>query len=199
MSGTFLQAAEALMRRLDNEPSHALAVRRVAESLFDATRPLHGLGEGERDLLTAAAMLHDIGWSVGASSHHKHSRDLILQNGVPGLDARGLALVACVARYHRKAFPAPSHAVYCDLTREDRSLVRKLAALLRIADGLDRSHRGVTLAVEADIGPERVTLTALQAFDNPFDISGAMAKRDLFEEVYTLPLVIVGRVSDTPV
>jgi len=132
----------AVMDGLEIEPSHVLHVTLLALSLFDQLRRLHGLSERERLILEAAASLHDIGWSVAkdGKGHHKESARLIRETRWKEWGAKEVERVACVARYHRKAEPAPEHEEFAALPEADRRIVESLAALLRIADALDRSH-----------------------------------------------------------
>ncbi len=108
-----------------DEP-HCSQVTALALSLFDQTRALHGLGPAERDLLEWAALLHDVGYAVAQSSHHKHSLYLIRNADLEGFSPRELAVVANVARYHRKALPADHHDDYMALDEAERELVLRL-------------------------------------------------------------------------
>ncbi len=93
-----------------------------------------------RDLLMTSALLHDVGYLINYSKHHKHSYHLIINSDLPGFTRRELELIANVARYHRGAHPKGGHANFARLAPEDRALVRRLAGILRLAVGLDRSH-----------------------------------------------------------
>ena len=184
-------AAEALAREYDPEPAHFLQVRRNAINLFDATAELHGLGTRERELLEAAALLHDTGYSNRPEEHHKGSRDLIMEKELPGFTGREQRIIACVARYHRKAHPKAKHRIYRDLNQEDALITRKLAALLRIGDGLDRAHEASVrdLWVERRAGGIRIHIR--QRRPSPADVFGAEKKRQLFEEIFGLRVDIV--------
>lgn len=149
---TAVAAAEALARRMDVDPSHAEQVTRLALELFDKMADLHGLGDEERFILHCAAAMHDIGWSRGAKGHHKASMRLILADETVPLDDRRRKLVACVARYHRKAAPKDKHACYGELEEADRGVVWMLAGILRVADGLDYSHGSVVRDLEVRAG-----------------------------------------------
>lgn len=122
------------------EVLHAIHVRELSCELFDATRPLHGYGDHERRVLGTAALLHDIGNSIERQRHHKHSYMLIRGANLGAMEGHPKELVAQVARYHRKARPRLKHAAFAMLSKEDRQRVRVLSALLRVADGFDRSH-----------------------------------------------------------
>jgi exopolyphosphatase / guanosine-5'-triphosphate,3'-diphosphate pyrophosphatase len=132
--------ALALGRRFHFDEPHARHVGRLVLSLFDQLRDLHGLGEADRRILLVAAVLHDVGQFVSYRRHHKHSLYLIQNSDVPNVSSDERALVALVARYHRRADPHQDHYLYQDLRSGNRLRVRKLAALLRIADALDREH-----------------------------------------------------------
>jgi exopolyphosphatase/guanosine-5'-triphosphate,3'-diphosphate pyrophosphatase len=133
-------SAKLLGRKYDYEAQHALAVARFAVELFDSTKKLHKLGYEERALLEVAALLHDIGYYVSITDHHKHSYYLINTSPIIGLDDTERAVAANVARYHRRSLPKPTHEGFMDLTRSQRQTVVKLAALLRLAEAMDREH-----------------------------------------------------------
>jgi len=184
-------ALRALARAEDPEPQHAFQVCRNARRIFDATQPIHGMGAPEWRLLKAAALLHDIGHRRGFKRHHKHSRDMILALDLPGMDARERGMVACVARYHRKTHPQPGHRVYSEFPSADQHLICKLAALLRIADGLDRAHLASVRAIHAQIDPAEVRLLVTQDKSSDLDIWGAARKAALFEEVYQRRIAVL--------
>ena len=181
---------EQLAVSLVDEPGHVLHVRRLALELFDATRPLHGLDASARRLLEAAALLHDIGWRVSPERHHKASRDRILGLELPGFDEAARRMTACIARYHRGSDPDPSHKVYHDLDVEQRTVVRRLAAVLRLADGLDRSHQFATTLAEIHCDSNTLHIRLRQRTACPEDLEGALKKSGLFERVFALTITI---------
>lgn len=134
------RGAVAVGRRYQFEEQHAVQVTRLALQLFDALEAVHGLGAAERRILMAAGLLHDVGVFVSYRRHHRHSLYLISQTELPGFTPAEIQVVANVARYHRKSEPGAHHVEYMALPPEDRSRVDMLAAILRIADGLDREH-----------------------------------------------------------
>lgn len=149
-----LSACRAMGRRFHYEADHAEAVLTLSRQLFDQTRELHGLGGRARVLLEAAALLHDVGVAVNNDGHHKHSQYLIQSSEIVGLSDEERQVVALLARYHRKSGPARDHEEFMALRRRDRSLLERLAAILRVADALDRQHgnvvRGVTVKIRED-------------------------------------------------
>lgn len=146
--------AVAIGRKYLFDEPHSKHVARLALSLFEQLRPLHGLDDDNRRILIAAALLHDMGQFVSFKGHHKHSLYLISNSELPGFSQREMLMVGNIARYHRKAHPAPHHHYFTVLPESDRERVTRLAAILRLADALDREHRqqikGVTARVEND-------------------------------------------------
>lgn len=151
MEETFAACVE-LGRLYDFEEEHSRQDARLAVRLFDLTGDLHHLDDEHRDLLYCAGLLHDIGYAEGYAGHHKTAYRLIMAGDLPGLSERQKRIVANVARYHRGSQPALSHEGFAALDAEEREVVTMLAAILRLADGLDRTHRDAVrrLAVERD-------------------------------------------------
>jgi exopolyphosphatase/guanosine-5'-triphosphate,3'-diphosphate pyrophosphatase len=129
-------------------------VARLALSIFDQTRSVHGLGDREREWLEYAALLHDIGVHISYDRHHRHSYYLIKNGGLRGFEPQEIEIIALVARYHRQATPKKSHDGFGDLNGALRQTVRVLSAVVRLAEGLDRSHAqalaGIDLFPRAD-------------------------------------------------
>jgi exopolyphosphatase/guanosine-5'-triphosphate,3'-diphosphate pyrophosphatase len=119
---------------------HAQQVARLALALFEGWRSRHGLGPREREWLEYGALLHDIGHHISYERHHRHSYYLIKHGGLRGFDPEEVEIIALIARYHRQATPKKSHDGFGDLPRTRRDAVRVLAAFVRLAEGLDRSH-----------------------------------------------------------
>jgi exopolyphosphatase / guanosine-5'-triphosphate,3'-diphosphate pyrophosphatase len=138
--GTTGDAALALGRRFHFDEKHARQVARIALALFEGLAPLHRLPAFARGILEAAAILHDVGNAVSYQRHHKHTYYLVKHADIPGFADRERELVALVARYHRRSAPERHRADLEGLSASEFLLVRKCAALLRLADALDRSH-----------------------------------------------------------
>jgi exopolyphosphatase/guanosine-5'-triphosphate,3'-diphosphate pyrophosphatase len=119
---------------------HAQQIARLAVSLFEQTRAVHALTDKEREWLEYAALLHDVGVHISYERHHKHSYYLIMNGGLRGFEPEEIQIIALVARYHRRARPRKRHEGMADLPRPQRRTVRTLAAMLRLAENLDRSH-----------------------------------------------------------
>jgi len=127
---------------------HAQQVARLALGMFDQTRSVHGLGERERELLEYGALLHDVGVHISYERHHRHSYYLIKNGDLRGFDPRETEIIALIARYHRQATPKKSHDGYGDLPGPVRRTVRALASMVRLAEGLDRSHAQVVAGLD---------------------------------------------------
>ena len=119
---------------------HAQQVARLSLAIFDQTRSVHGLGDRERDWLEYGALLHDVGVHISYERHHRHSYYLIKNGDLRGFDPLEIEAIALIARYHRQATPKKSHEGYGDLPGSMRRAVKALAAMVRLAEGLDRSH-----------------------------------------------------------
>jgi exopolyphosphatase/guanosine-5'-triphosphate,3'-diphosphate pyrophosphatase len=182
------QAAIALGRRYDFDENHARQTARLGLILFDATSELHRLDDEARLILELAALLHDVGHFIEDSAHHKHSYYIIANSEIGGLTDTQGELVANVARYHRKAFPKPSHAPYMALSRDKRVLVSKLASLLRIADALDQERDGKVLSLQAELDDKKLVLKPVGEGDLALERWAVQRKADLFEEVFGLKL-----------
>ncbi|MFT6392739.1 MAG: exopolyphosphatase/guanosine-5'-triphosphate,3'-diphosphate pyrophosphatase [Ilumatobacter sp.] len=130
-----------LARHLDPDPSHAEHTARLAVQLFDRTIDLHELGDAERELLEAAAIVHNVGLFISHSSHHKHTYYVVRNSeSLTGFTEHEIELIAVVARYHRKSHPSEKHDEFAALSKVDKRVVSVLAGMLRVAIGLDRRH-----------------------------------------------------------
>jgi exopolyphosphatase/guanosine-5'-triphosphate,3'-diphosphate pyrophosphatase len=123
-------------------------VSQLALSIFDQTRAVHKLGDREREWLEYGALLHDAGVHISYERHHRHSYYLIKNGELRGFDPEEIEIIALLARYHRQATPKKSHDGYGTLKGGLRRTVRTLAAMLRLAEGLDRSHAQVITALD---------------------------------------------------
>jgi len=186
-----ISSAEHLGDKYSYDLRHARAVAGLALQLFDALASLHGLNLRHRLLLELAGLLHDTGFYVSSRQHHKHSYYLIRNAELPGVSPAEQELVALVSRYHRRATPRPTHLEYMAQSPENRVLVSKLAALLRIADALDRSHTEKVKAIDVVIKENRLLLTARGPHDLTLERLGMENKADLFAELFGLKVVLV--------
>jgi exopolyphosphatase/guanosine-5'-triphosphate,3'-diphosphate pyrophosphatase len=185
------QAALRVGRAHGFEEGHARQVTRLALQLFDQLQPLHHLAHADRRALLVAGVLHDIGQSVSYEDHHKHSLHLIERTVLPGMSNTEMCVAANVARYHRRKTPRERHEPFACLSVRDRERVRKLAALLRVADGLDRRHCDAVRRVQVVLQNGQVLLQA-EGMDNLALEQTIMPRKvDLFEDAYGLRLRLV--------
>jgi exopolyphosphatase/guanosine-5'-triphosphate,3'-diphosphate pyrophosphatase len=180
-----------LARQCQYEAEHAHHVTRLALRLFDMLQPLHSLGEQERQWLEWGALLHDIGWGEGRQQHQKTSLQLILDSPLVPLSARERLLVGGVARYHRRALPSNKHKHFAALDAADKQRVRVLAGILRVADGLDRTHRGLVEELSCDVAPEQIVVRCTSSGDTTEECRAARDKGRLFEAVFQCQLEVV--------
>lgn len=186
-----------LGRKYRFDERHARHVVGLALSLFDQLQDVHKLGPAEATLLRLAAILHDVGDFVGFEAHHKHSYYLISHSDLMGLSPADREIVANVARYHRRSLPDLSHPGYRKLDRRGRTVVRKLAALLRVADAFDREHLGKVADVAVRLTPGKIALRAVPSpeglnADLALERWTALRKADLMEEEFACEVRVDG-------
>jgi len=180
-----------LARRCNWDEVHSRQVARLAVQLFDQTLPLHELRPGDREILEHASLLHDIGAHVSTESHHKHTAYLIQHGRLRGFSPEEVTVLAALGRYHRGGDPRKSSEPFASLDAEWQARVPKLAALLRLADGLDRSRSGVVDDVHMKLNGTRVRMAVTAEADADVDIWGARRKRELFEKLFDRRLEVV--------
>lgn len=173
-----------LARRCDWHRTHSEQVTMIALRLFDELKPLHKLGAVERELIEYASLLHDIGWHIGRNKHHKHSMYLIANGDLKNFSGEEVQIIANIARYHRKVEPKAKHDAYSSLTKAAQRVVDVGAALLRLADGLDRSHASVITGLNCRTDDECVRCTLTARSDAELEIWGAQRKMRLFSKVF---------------
>ncbi|MDQ5858017.1 MAG: HD domain-containing protein, partial [Acidobacteriota bacterium] len=178
------RSVDRLLRRSNAEVFHAAQVARLALQLFDQTHALHQLAPAERELLQHAALLHDIGYAVGRSKHNRHSYYLITHADLTGFAAEEIEAIASIARYHRGGLPKEAHENWKALDPTLRPVVEKLSALLRIADGLDRTHGQLVVRVKCRVRPRSVEFEAIAQDDCEAELAAARKKANLFEKLF---------------
>ncbi|HAE40115.1 MAG TPA: hypothetical protein DCG57_16010 [Candidatus Riflebacteria bacterium] len=181
---SLLRSALYIGRGFGFDENHALQVTMLAQIIFDSTVSLHKLSARDRDVLAVAAMLHDIGSSVGFRGHHKNSCSLIMKSEIPEFSRDDMLLAAIVARYHRKSEPKPEHEFYSQLSQHEQRRVVCLAAILRIADVLDRDHLQRVSGLLVHANELSVTLTQSGRTRAKIDIQAFEKKSHLFEKVF---------------
>ncbi len=179
-------AVEALAQHYGSAGVHERTVARLALSLFTELAEIHKLPVDDGELLFAAAMLHDVGHFVATSGHHKHGSYLIRNATLDGWRDDEKALIAAVARYHRKSMPKPTHPEFAALGQRERYRVSALASLLRIAEGLDSRHLGAVGALAVERKPGAITIAAQAEEAVSGELAVATMRADLFERTFGL-------------
>ena len=184
------EAIERLAAACSGELEHGRKVAALAGRMFEQLAGPLDLPAGDRLLLECAARLQDVGYVINYDQHHKHSYHLIRNSRLPGVRPHDLELIANVARYHRGAHPKRKHENLARLSADDQRRVQRLAAILRLAGGLDRSRSQQVSDVRARIDDGRVVIEAVAEVEPQVDLWGAERRTDLFEKVFGLPLEI---------
>jgi exopolyphosphatase/guanosine-5'-triphosphate,3'-diphosphate pyrophosphatase len=185
------ESVRVFARKCHSSQRHCEHVARLAGQLFDGLRGPHALAPEGREILVAAALVHDVGYLINHAKHHQHAYHLIQHAELGGWTAREVELIANVARYHRKPAPKKRHPNFARLERADRRLVRRLAAILRVADGLDRTHTQRVTAVGVETGRRTMRLVLAAASDPQVERWEAERKAGLFGRVFDTTPVFV--------
>jgi exopolyphosphatase/guanosine-5'-triphosphate,3'-diphosphate pyrophosphatase len=181
-----VESAIQLGRKYSFDEPHATTVANWAVRLFDETRGLHSLDPESRMLLEVAALLHDIGSFVNINDHHKHTFYVLMATPLIGLSESQTAIVANVARYHRKSFPKLEHEPYRLLSSKDRVTVSKLAAILRLADALDHEHAAKVTDFSVEYKKPKFIMKLKGSGDLLLEKWALARKAALFEEVFSV-------------
>lgn len=192
------RSIRSLQERCDDDPAHSARVADLAMALFDGLADVHGLDPTARRHLEAAALLANVGLVVSHSKHHLHSYYVIRNSELAGLTDHEIEIIALIARYHRKSTPKPSHPGFADLGPADRHLVTMLAAILRVAIGLDRSHDGRVAEIGVTTDDRRLTIAVIPVAgaDITLEIYAATERSDLLAEVTGRQVEIIEASSD---
>lgn len=185
----------AFAERCRYEAPHSQQVRTLALQLFDALGTRLGCDPSERQTLSDAALLHDVGYHINYQGHHKHSFHLIQHADLLGIPPKEQIVIAHVARYHRGSEPKRKHAEFWALDRDTRERIRRLSGILRIADGFDRGHVGAVDRVKLRWLERAIRITPVPRRANAamrLELWGASRKSGLLADVAGLPVEIVG-------
>jgi exopolyphosphatase/guanosine-5'-triphosphate,3'-diphosphate pyrophosphatase len=175
-------------RRVESVFLHNEQTARLALRLFDLTVSVHGLGAREREWLEFAALLHDVGYSINYQRHHHHAHYLITHAQLEGFDPSEVEIIALVARYHRGKRPRSSSPNLARLHSWQRRAVKKLAALLRLADALDRTHASRVDDLFCSIRKKRLRLDVISQYDVALELAAARDRKKLFEKTFSVRL-----------
>lgn len=191
-----LDAVRRFARRCRSNERHGEQVALLAGQLFDGLQARYRLPAASRELLTAAALLHDVGFLVNHSKHHKHAYHLIMHSDLAGFAGREIELIANVARYHRRAYPKKAHANFGRLDKADRRLVRRLAGILRLGVALNRSHQQLVQRVACVVRRGKATLTVHADAEPSVELWDVRRKAGLFRKTFGVSLRVVWQASE---
>jgi exopolyphosphatase/guanosine-5'-triphosphate,3'-diphosphate pyrophosphatase len=180
----------ALGRRFGFDEAHATHVARLAVELFDRLQRVHRLPARARRVLETAALLHDVGHAVSVHAHHKHTYYLVANADLSGFSDRERELVALVARYHRRSAPTRGRPDLDKLSVGELGLVRKLVAILRVVDALDRSHHQVVRGLDVAVRDGSVRLGVRASGPTALELWDAAREAALFQRVFSRRLVL---------
>jgi len=172
-----------LLRKCNWPEAHSHHVSNFSLQLFDKFKEELKLKESDRELLEYASLMHDIGYYISYRKHHKHALYLIRYSDLRGFKEDEINIMANVARYHRKSTPHKRHKRYKQLNKKLRKRVKKLSALLRVADGLDRSHYQNVLKLEINNKKQTINLLITTQSDPELEIWGTLRKGGLLEKL----------------
>ncbi len=173
------------------DENHSRHVTALALQLFDALIKIHGMDRRARLLLEVAGVLHDVGMFIRSSGHHKHSQYIVANSEIFGLHQEDLDIISNVVRYHRKSPPNATHISFIALQREDRILVLKLAALLRVADALDRGHAQRIKDIRVEQREDAIMILVSGNHDLTLERYGLEEKADMFQDVFGYKVVLL--------
>jgi exopolyphosphatase / guanosine-5'-triphosphate,3'-diphosphate pyrophosphatase len=177
-------------RSCHHDEGHSLQVAKLALKIFDAVASSFDLGEKERQMLEAAALVHDVGYFISYSGHHKHTYHLVRHADLFGFTPREREIIAHAARYHRKSLPKKKHDGYARLSSVDRLLVKKLGGILRLADGLDRRRNSQVRGLDCSLSLSTFKVGLEGGSDLSVELFGGKLKGDLFEEAFGRKLLL---------
>ncbi|MGP6158990.1 MAG: HD domain-containing protein [Vulcanimicrobiaceae bacterium] len=185
-------AAHTLAKRFGEGGAHENHVAALALLLFDRLSTLHRFEPADRDVLFAAALLHDVGRAIAASAHHKHGAYIVRNAGLPGWRADELELIATLVRYHRKSLPKPTHPEWADASSAVRTKIMLLGGILRLVDGLDVRRLGVVNEFELALAPGRVDFALRASQDVTPELESGRFKADMLARALEVTVGIEG-------
>ena len=188
-------STEELLEKFSSKASHPWNVQKLSLMLFDElNKKVLEMDIRQRKLLESAALLHDIGYFIEAKSHNKHSQTLIMENGLAEFNEHDKAIIACICRYHRGSLPDKNkHDFYGSFEKKDRKIIKRLAGILRLADGLDKAPHSLIKEIAISNDKENNIIDIIitpRTYETYLEITPAIRKRDLLEIGFKVQSVI---------
>lgn len=190
-----MMSVDEMLKEFSNSSAHPQEVRRLSMMIFDEVcEKIKELPNKYRGYLEAAALLHDIGYYVNTKSHNKESQKLILEHGLKEFNIKETEIISCICRYHRGSLPDKrEHEIYNTFDKQERKTVKRLAGILKIADGLDRAHLNLIKKIKLNYNEEEAIVEFIltpNTHEYHPDITSAIRKRDLFEIGFKVQTVL---------
>lgn len=185
-----ISSAEIIAERYQANDAHSKHVTFLCQRLFEETQDLHKLNNHDSLLLQAAAILHEVGGYISPRAHHLHSEYIILHSDIFGLSKSDVTIIALIARYHRHEGPSTDHKLYKELSSKNRIRVSKLAAIIRIADALERSHSQRVKDIKTKITDKKINLHLTGVTSSAVERLAMRSKGDVFQDIFGLDIAL---------
>jgi exopolyphosphatase/guanosine-5'-triphosphate,3'-diphosphate pyrophosphatase len=175
-----------------NDIEHSEHVKDLALQLFDQLKKLHKLNDECREYLEAASILHDVGYHISHTNHHHHSYYIIKNSELLGFNENEINIIAHTARYHRKSHPKNSHNDFGELPEKIQSIIKKLSAILRLADSFDRTHRHLIDSIKTVVKNKTVEIFLKCSGNNEpaIELWNLDRRKALFEEIFGKKIIV---------
>ena len=183
--------AVLLANRYRVDRAHSQQIRRLSMSLFDQLQGLHGLTRHDRLLLKVACILHEIGGYISPRNHHHHSQYIILNSEIFGLSRADVEIVGLLARYHRHGAPSMQDHTYSELNLENRLRVQKMAALLRVAEAMERAHSHRITHFTASLNGRRLEIRIPGVHDLALENTALRSKGAMFTDIFGYDITLL--------
>ncbi|GAB5466858.1 MAG: Ppx/GppA phosphatase family protein [Candidatus Kapaibacteriales bacterium] len=187
-----LRSVKSLAAKYGYDKAHTEFMLKLAEKFYDELKPIHKYNVKERELMTAAVYLHDVGTMISADSHHKHSHYIISNSNMPGYTYGETNLIGLIARYHRKSHPKKKHQHYAELSEASKEKIWYLASIIRICEGLERRQSQMIEDIkikltESKKGKNTIDITLIpkeRCSDPEIEQWGGDMRKGMMEEAY---------------
>ncbi|MCB9247510.1 MAG: hypothetical protein H6613_02710 [Ignavibacteriales bacterium] len=185
------ESIDKLANSCNYDIKHCYHVAELAKSFFHQFADVHKLPDEYVEYLTSASKLHDIGYHISHSKHHKHSQYIIVNSELLGFNENEIRAIACIARYHRKSHPKNSHEEFMMLPKKWKIVVQKLSAILRIVDALDRTHKKLVKNIDLQTDKNKVNISVENNMkDIEIELWSLDRRKELFKEVFGLEISV---------
>lgn len=185
-----LRSVIEFARSFDVDLKHSEQVKKISVQIFDELQTIHKLTDYHRELLEYAAILHDIGYYISPIKHHKHSYNIIKNSELVGFTSEEIELIANITRYHRKALPDDKHKNFSSLSEENKKVVKILSAILRMSDGLEKTHAALINSIRSIQSKKDEIVLVLRYLTHPPDTElwAAKKRKKVLENVLNIKI-----------